>query len=74
VTEDEAKSRLADVVEAITVGETLLLLADILKEDYEGRDATAQEAIRDACGALIVLGLGLDALFPGLGRDDDGTV
>lgn len=67
VDETQAKQLLGDLLARFTTGSILHLLADVLRDQAGDQDA-ATEPLRDAIGALYVLGVGLDALTPGPGR------
>jgi hypothetical protein len=63
--EQHAKQQLAELLSRFTAGSILHLLAEVLRDQAGDQDA---QPLRDAIGALYVLGLGLDALTPGSGR------
>ena len=63
--ESQAKQLLSDLLARFTAGSILHLLAEVLKESADEPDAAATEAMRDAAGALFVLGVGLNAVWPG---------
>lgn len=65
--EHHAKQLLTDMLARFTAGSILHLLAEVLRDGAADQQAVA-EPLRDAVGALYVLGLGLDALTPGPGR------
>ena len=56
---------LADMLDRFTTGSILQLLAEVLRDRAGDQNAPS---LRDAVGALYVLGVGLDALSPGPGR------
>jgi hypothetical protein len=68
VTEDAAKQQLREMLDTLTAGSVLHLLAEVFREDAEvarrtGDDLAAAECERvDA--ALFVVGLGIDAAHP----------
>ncbi len=68
VTEDRAKKQLATMLRSFTAGSVLHLLAEIVRESAEDArqagDATAQEQFMLAHAALVVVGLGIDAIRP----------
>lgn len=65
----EAKQHLADMLANLTAGSVLHLLAEVLREVAEdhpgGLDQEAAESLRDTAGTLFVVGVGLDAVWPG---------
>ena len=63
----EAKQHLADMLTAFTAGSVLHLLAEVLRESAAigELDAEATEGLRDAVGALFVVGVGIDAVRHG---------
>lgn len=63
--EAQAKRVLADMLARYTAGSLLHLLAEVLRDRSGDQNAPS---LRDAVGALYVLGVGLDALSPGPGR------
>ena len=65
VNESQAKQQLADMLARFTAGSLLHLLAEVLKDSAGELDEAATEAMRDAAGALFVLGIGLNAVWPG---------
>lgn len=66
--EDRAKKQLATMLRTFTAGSVLHLLADIFGESAEEArqdgDATAHEQFTLAHAALVVVGLGIDAICP----------
>ena len=62
--ESQAKQQLADMLARFTAGSILHLLAEVLKDSADEPDEAAAEAMRDAIGALFVLGIGLNAIWP----------
>lgn len=67
MTEHQAKQLLGDLLARFTAGSILHLLAEVLKDAAGDQDAAA-EPLRNAVGALFVMGLGIDSLWPGSGR------
>ena len=63
--EQHAKQLLADLLARFTAGSILHLLAEVLRDSADEPDEAATEAVRDAVGALFVLGVGLNAVWPG---------
>jgi hypothetical protein len=63
--EAQAKQLLSDMLARFTAGSLLHLLAEVLKDHVGERDETTHEAVRDTLGALFVLGVGLNAVWPG---------
>lgn len=67
MTEHQAKQQLSDLLARFTPGSLLHLLAEVLR-DSAGDQVAAAEPLRDAVGALFVVGIGIDAVMPGSGR------
>ena len=65
MTETQAKQLLGDLLTRYTAGSILHLLAEVLKDSAGELDEATAEAVRDAVGALFVLGVGLNAVWPG---------
>jgi hypothetical protein len=65
VDETQAKQLLSDLLARFTAGSVLHLLAEVLKDQAGEQDGAAADAVRDAAGALFVLGIGLNAVWPG---------
>ena len=63
--EAQAKQLLRDLLTRFTAGSILHLLAEVLKDQAGEQDETTHEAVRDALGALFVLGVGLNAVWAG---------
>lgn len=63
--EHHAKQLLTDMLGHFTSGSILYLLAEVLKDAADELDEAATEAMRDAAGALFILGVGLNAVWPG---------
>ena len=63
--EVQAKQMLRDMLTRFTAGSILHLLAEVLKDSADEQDEAATAAMRDAAGALFVLGIGLNAVWPG---------
>lgn len=67
--ETRAKQVLADMLARFTAGSVLHLLGEVLRESAPAElDPVRAESLRDATGALFVVGLGLDAVWPGPSR------
>jgi len=63
--ETQAKQLLTDMLARFTAGSILHLLGEVLRDSADEPDEAATEAMRDAAGALFVLGVGLNAVCPG---------
>ncbi len=63
--EAHAKQLLTDLLARFTAGSILHLLAEVVKDSADELDEAATAAMRDAAGALFVLGVGLNAVWPG---------
>lgn len=65
MTEGEAKDRLTEMLDDLTVGSILHLLAEIFGEEAaSANDAKHVERCRQVERTLVVVGLGLDAALP----------
>ena len=69
VDETRAKQLLADMIAHFTAGSVLHLLGEVLRESAPAElDPDRAESLRDAAGMLFVVGIGLDAVWPGPDR------
>lgn len=68
--ETHAKRVLAGLLARFTAGSVLHLLGEVLREATPADLAPDRAGLlRDALGALFVVGVGLDAVWPGRGTD-----
>lgn len=68
--ETHAKQLLAEMLLRFSAGSVLHLLSDVLRESAPAELAPDRvEPLRDAAGTLFVVGLGLDAVWPGRGGE-----
>jgi hypothetical protein len=73
VDETRAKQMLADMLARFSAGSVLHLLSEVLRESAPAElDPDRAESLRDATGTRFVVGIGLDAVWPGC-RSRDGT-
>ena len=68
MSEADAKQQLLKILESFRPGSVCHLLAEILRESEEARlgdlDEATEQRVRDAEGALWVIGMGLMAALP----------
>lgn len=68
MTEAQAKEHLRDMLDNVTPGSVLHILAQVIREAEEARlgglDEAAEERVREAQAALWVFGYGLMAALP----------
>jgi len=64
MTEAQAKKQLSEMLDNLTVGSILHLLAEIVAEEASADDDQHAGRCRQVEHTLIVVGLGLDAILP----------